>query len=220
MRWQRRFSTGSLLNEGNKKMATLSKTLAAFGLFVASLSGSASADTYHHIDEVALAISQQTKEFVRESRHYRHTPEYRHLISDTRELARLADHVHELAHHHGSVEHLEADLEGLDSTFHHLESVFVGIERGAAWGHGHTHGGTSHVRYLLKAIEENIHHLQEDLRSLRTAFHSAPVVVNRPSLGGWGGYSSRPRHSGYGYGAHRSRGFSIGGGSSRFTFRF
>jgi hypothetical protein len=229
----KRLSTGTTLEEGNLKMATLSKTLAAFGLVLTTLSTSAFADTYHHIDELALSIAQQANLIVGESRHYRHTPEYRHIVADARELAQLADHLHELAHHHGSLTHMASDLAKLDSEFHHLESVFDRVEHHA--GYGHVHGRTSHVKGLLKSIEQSIHHLQEDLASLRTPIHSArPVVVNRPAVyttpnNNWGGYNSRPHNSGYGHGGHgngaygygsRGRGISIGGGSSRFTIRF
>ncbi len=219
-------------------MATLTKTLAAFGLVITTFSTSAFADTYQHIDQLALRIDRQAKLIVSESRHYRHTPEYQHLVADARDMSQLADHLHELAHHHGSLAHLESDLAKLDSKFHHLESVFDRVERNAAHGYGHVHGNTLHVKHLLNSMEENIHHLQEDLRSLRTPFHTVnPVVVQRPRgfttlhSSNWGGYNSRPQSSGFGHGSwgyghnvYRQRSYgrsiTIGGGSSRFTFRF
>lgn len=201
-------------------MAPLSKTLAALTLLATtSLSSSALADTYHHIDELALAISQQTKELVYETNRYRHSPEFPHLLSDTRELARLADHMHEVAHLQGSIEHLEADLATLDATFHHFESVFARVEQGASWGYGHVHGSSWNVRRLLSGIENNIHHLQEDVRTLRASVYRIPSGVNRPAVG-WDRYQTTPRHGGWGYRPYRARTFSIGGGSSQFTFRF
>jgi hypothetical protein len=217
-------------------MTTLTKTLAAFGLLI-TCSAPAMADTYHHIDQLALSIDRQAKQIVRESRHYRHTPEYRHLVADAREMCRLADHLHEVAHHHGDLAHLASDLNELDAQFHHLASVFDCIERRAAHGTGHIHGETSHVRALLNSIEDDIHHLQEDLESLRTPVHAARpydaprrTILATPYTGGWGGYSS-VHGSGYGhaggrYGSNvyghpsRGRGITIGGGSSRFTIRF
>jgi hypothetical protein len=219
-------------------MTVLTKTLAAFGLVLTALSASASANTYQHVDQLALSIDQKAKLIIGESRHYRHAPEYRHLVTDARELSRLASHMHELAHHHGSLAHLESDLSQLDSEFHHMESVFDRVELRAAHGHGHIHGNTSHVKGLLNSIEEDIHHLQEDLRSMRTPVHAVqPVVVQRPSIyttqqsGHWNGYNTRPHSSGFGHGSghyghnayrygSRGRGISIGGGSSRFTIRF
>lgn len=214
-------------------MATLTKTLAAFGFIITTFSASASADTYHHIDELALTIDRQAKLLVSESVHYRHTPEYRHLVSDARDLCRLATHLHEVAHHHGSLAHLESDLSQLDAKFHHLESVFHRVERAASYGHGHVHGHTSHVWELLHSIENNIHHLQDDLRSLRVPVHTVqPIVVRRPVVyaaprvyhsGGHGAHLQRRNvgHSSHHYGRNtRGRGISFGGGSSRFTIRF
>lgn len=218
-------------------MPILVKTIAAFTLFITSLSASAFANTYQHIDQLALSIDQKAKQIVRETRHYRHTSEYQHLVADALEMSQLADHLHEVAHHHGSVAHMESDLARLDSKFHHLESVFDRIERRAAHGHGHVHGNTSHVKWLLNSIEDSIHHLQEDVRSLRTPIHSArPVVVPRwtfdttPRSSRWGGYNTLPQSSGFGHGSEhdghdfyrqrsRGRGITFGGGSSRFTIR-
>ena len=135
------------------------KTLATLAVTFTALATSASADTYHHIDQIALTIERQTQQLRREIVHYRHTPEYAHLYADTREIARLAKHMHEVAHHHGSLAHLQADLRTLDSVFHHMEQTFRAAEASAAHGHGHIHGSTSHVRHLLHLIEENIHHI-------------------------------------------------------------
>ena len=100
-------------------MTPIHKLLAAASVFVVGLSGTASADTYHHIDDLANHIARQTRLLQHEiSAHYRHTPEYSHLVHDTNDLARLADHMHEVAHHHGSLAHLESDLRRLDSSFH------------------------------------------------------------------------------------------------------
>lgn len=230
-------------------MVALHHKLIACGLLFATMSGTASADTYHHIDELACAISQQTKQLVFESRHYRHTPEYCHLSEDTRELARLADHIHELAIHRGCITQLEADVDALDATFHHLEGVYDRVEYAASMGYGRIRGCTVHVKRLLEGIEDNIHHLQADLRILRAAACqpvpvAAPVAVRRPGFGDWdrwpsdrwggdrwggnrfGGYNvppPRPVHHGHdrwGSRPPRGRTFSIGGGSSRITFRF
>ncbi|MFK8111603.1 MAG: hypothetical protein AB8B91_05360 [Rubripirellula sp.] len=215
-------------------MTTLPKTLAAIALLFTATT--ASADTYHHIDQLALSIERQAKRLVSESRHYRHTPQYRELRDDSRDLARLADHLHDVAHDHGSLAHMESDLFELDAKFHHLESLFDCVERAASYGHGHVHGNTSHVRRLLNSIENDIHHLQEDLRTLRTPICVQPIVKRQtyrpPYNSGFGynsrSYSTRTHSSHYGHPGignqrvypTRSRGITIGGGSSQFTFRF
>ncbi|QDV45678.1 hypothetical protein Enr13x_55570 [Stieleria neptunia] len=202
-------------------MTLFAKTFATFGLLAAFVSPSAFADTYRHIDDLASDIERKSRQIEKETRHYRHTPEYRHLVEDARDMRRLADHMHDVAHDHGSLAHLESDLQELDAKFHHLESVFDRVERRAFHGHGHVHGDTSHVKRLLNAIEDDIHHLQDDLRSLRAPAYDCPrELVSRPPI-----YSAPPaRHwddhrshsSRYGYG----RGITIGGGSSRFTIRW
>jgi hypothetical protein len=217
-------------------MAPFTKTLAALGLAITAFSAPAMADTYHHIDQLAVTIDQQSKQIVSESRHYRHAPEYRHLVSDARGMSQLADHLHEVAHHHGDLAHMASDVQQLDAKFHHLESVFDRVERRAAHGYGHVHGNTSHVKELLISIEDSIHHLQEDLESLRTPVPVRPIVSPQrtihatPQVSRWGGYnSSRPSGYGHGGGHHgssvygqpyRGRGITFGGGSTRFTFRF
>ena len=103
-------------------MATLSKTLAVCVIAATSFSASAFGDTYHHIDELALSIAQKARQIVHESCHYRHTPEYRHIVSDARSMLQFADHIHEVAHHHGSLVHLEQDVARLDAEFHDIGS--------------------------------------------------------------------------------------------------
>lgn len=221
-------------------MAWLTKTFVAFSLAITGLSATSYADTYDHIDQLALRVATQSQQVLSETRHYRHTREYTHLVADARDMARLADHMHEVAHHHGSLAHLESDLANLDSKFHHLESLFARVESHARRGYGHVHGNTSHVRHLLHSIEDNLHHLQDDVRSLRTPTHSVqPVVVPRPNFypvpqphsSHWGGYNHLPNAHGHGHDDDhhdrddrrrrtRSRGITIGGGSSRITIGF
>lgn len=224
-------------------MNFVTKTITAFGLLVVAAAAPASAGTYEHIDQLALRIEQQGRLLVSETRHYRHTPEYAHLVADAREICRLATHVHEVAHNHGSVAHLASDLAQLDAKFHHLESVFDRIENHAAHGHGHIHGNTAHVKAILNSMENNIHHLRDDIASLRShsvhyRSYRVPTQHYRaaPRVSPWGGYnpwgihtSNNWSHGGHGgHGGHGwsngyrapGRSFSIGGGSSRFTFSF
>lgn len=234
-----------LLRKKDFQMALFTKTVVALGLFVASVSSTAMADTYHHIDQLALDIARQTETLASESRHYRHTPEYRHLLSDTREMARLADHMHDLAHHHGSISHLASDLAQLDAKFHHVESLFDHIEHSASYGYGHIHSNTSHVKRLLNSIANDIHHLEQDLATLRTPVCTTPVVVARPPIytprityprptPSYNRHPQHDRHNSIGRDSHRrgssvhdsnrrpSRGrtLSFGGGSTRFTVKF
>ncbi|WP_153558724.1 hypothetical protein [Roseimaritima sediminicola] len=230
-------------------MTWLTKSLLTLTLLTTGSLSTAQADTYEHIDQLALRIAGNARRLIPETRHYRHTHEYRHLLSDARDLERLADHLHELAHHHGSLHHMQADVASLDRRFHHLEDLIESIERHSRHGHGHVHGHTEHVWSLLHAIEDDLHHLQEDLRTLSgTARHHSgrivvpqPIIVDPPVVhphvdshrSRWGGYNpgfDRHRFDAHSFDRHRfdrghdvrrgRRSFSIGGGSSRITFGF
>lgn len=221
-------------------MALSIKTITSlFTLLVMSaFAAQGNADEYRHIDQLAVKIQRTAKRLVKETVHYRHTREYRHLVADTNEIYRLASHIHEVTHFEGNLTHLQNDMNGLDRQFHHLEGVFDRIEHNAAYGSGHVHGNTAHVKRLLNSIEESIHHMTIDLQEIRNRTIVARPVYIQPVLrpvygGGYGGHGS----SGYGYGGshhgnghggygggHGSHGsgfsFSIGGGSSRFNIRF
>src|SRR5688572_28728805 len=121
-------------------MNSFFQTLAACGLVTVAFSASASADTYSHIDQLALKIERQAKQLLNESRHYRHAAEYSHLVADAREMSTLAEHMHDVAHQHGSLDHLESDLAQLNAQFHHFESLINQIEWRSAHGDGHVHG--------------------------------------------------------------------------------
>ena len=195
----------------------ISKTIATFSLLVASIfTAQASADTYEHLDQLAVRVERSARLLASEIRHYRHTPEYAHLRADAKEMRRLASHMHDTAHHEGNLNHLAADLAELDASFHHFESVLNRVEHSAAYGHGHVHGNTAHVRRLLRSIENDIHHLQEDVDSLRRPVCVIPRTRSYYDSGHGSLYTPSRYETGYGSGL----GFSIGGGSSRFTFRF
>ena len=183
---------------------------------MAAIAQQASADVYAHLDRVALDIVRQTSLLGHEAAHYRHTPEYPHLVHDLRQIQAFANHIHEVAHYRGSIAHLDRDLRQLDAQFHHLEDVVRRIQRNARHGVGHVHGRTGHVRRLMRALENNIHHMQADVVSLRRQFQyqnqtyfyggNQGVVFyygsNRGNVYrnyGYGNYG----HGNYGHGQHR-----------------
>ena len=225
-------------------MTVITKTLVALSLIITTCSSTAKADTYQHIDQLALHIARQAKTLVSESRHYRHTPEYRYLVSDAQDMANLAEHIHELAYRNGSLKHLSSDLADLDAKLHHLEALFDHVERSAGQGRGRIYANTSHVRSLLNSIATDINYLESDVAALRVAIRTSPVINSpiistpvKPYLSQWGGYNEFPQHSRHksfnrGYSSQRAPSFknrgrssrgntiSFGGGSSRITFGF
>lgn len=229
----------------NNMTHSITKLTSLFTLLVLTAATTqANADEYRHIDRLAVKIQNTSRQLLRETIHYRHTAEYRHMVADANELYRAAKHIHDVTHFEGNLTHLQIDLNKLDRSFHHVEEVFDRVEHDAAYGNGHVHGNTAHVKRLLKTIEDNIHHIQEDVASLRRRpIVTTPIyrpVYNpapRSPYGGYGGYG-HGRNSGHGYGNGRSSGhgyggygsnsryggsgfgFSIGGGSSRISFNF
>ena len=195
-------------------MTLFAKTAAVLTLACSALTGTAFADTYHHIDQLAVTVERQARQLEREMSAYRFSPEYGHLLADSRRLSRLAEHMHEVAHNHGCIAHLEADLRQLDSAFHHLERTLEHAEDDCFRGHCRLSGSTLHVRRLMHSMELNIHHLQDDVRSLNHVRHYDNHVGPERSFGRVDTryYQSWP--------SSRSRGITIGGGSSRFTIRF
>jgi hypothetical protein len=198
-----------------RQLSTIARfSFASFSFaIIAAMATDANADTYSHIDQIASRIQKRANQIVNETSHYVHTPQYAHLRSDAIAVAALAEHIHELAHHHGSVAHLASDLAELDAEFHHMESLFHQIEISAAHGHGHVHGNTAHARRLLDRIEDDIHHLQTDIASLRVVRHRPVIIAPAPV------YRIPQTYGGHGC-SSGSRAITIGGSSSRITFRF
>ena len=195
-------------------MALFAKTAAVLTLACSALSGTAFADTYHHIDQLAVTVERQARQLEREMSAYRFSPEYGHLLADSRRLSRVAAHLHEVAHDRGCLAHLEADVRQLEWSFQHLESTLEHVEENRFYGHCRLSGSTLHVRRLMHSVELNIHHLRDDIRSLsRIQHHSEHRNAVRP-LGRVDTRFYQPLPT------SRSRGITIGGGSSRFTIRF
>ena len=195
---------------------TLAKTIVLAILALATLAFtviSAKADTYDHIDSLAVQLQSQSRELIKEfAQHYRHKPGYAHLHSDAVQLYRSAAHIHLIAHQHGSIHHLRSDLQQMDEQFHHLEDVLRQTDQ--SFG-GHTHGAAYHVFELMHEVEDALHHLKRDIDSLDNAAHQA----SRHHVSGYGRrvQPSLPNYSWNGYG-RGGNGVSINSG--RWTFRF
>jgi hypothetical protein len=166
----------------------MTRTLIATVLTIAGLSTVGQTARAEHIDDLAFQLQRQSRDLYLEFRqHYSHTRGYRHLISDSAEMYRLAGHIHEIAHHAGSLVHLRSDLKELDRLFHHIEDLVDDIEHDARFGHhgGHIHGSTRHVRHLLHEIEDTLHHLLDDVNELvrrqAVPFHQHAVPQFQPA---------------------------------------
>ncbi len=181
-----------------KTFAAIAVTFIGMGAF----SQTADAASQRHIDRLAVSFQAQARVLMHEFRlHYRHTSQYRHLMSDARDLYYRAAHIHELVHHHGSLHHIERDINKMDTLFHHLEDLVDHIE---IHPHGHIHGHTGHVARLMARMEDTLHHLQEDVEEMldpHHGHHPVPVIV----------------HPGHGHGhGHKVIRF----GNDKFSIRF
>lgn len=180
-------------------------TVAVTALGLTAITGTAQA-SHRHIETLAHRLDGQVRELVSEVRtHYRHTPQYRHLISDTGVASRLASHIHGVAHRHGSAYHMSNDLDRLDDLYHHMSRLIAKIEHNArVHGVGHVHGKTLHVRILMTRIHNTLEHLQDDVDDLlhhsNHDFHRPRVII----------------HNGGHHGGHNGIRINAGG----FTFRF
>jgi hypothetical protein len=210
---------------------TFTKTTLTAALALAALTtSSAKADTYRHIDTLAVKMQAQSRELLKEvTLHYSHKAGYRHLRSDAIQFYRVATHIHTVAHHSGDVHHLRNDLKKADRLFHHLEQV---LEQTDLSFHGHNHGNTNHVFRLMHGLETNLHHLKRDIDQLDNAAHDGHGAIGLGNggfgNGGFGNGGFGNGHGGHGgHGIHQrpSIGFQVGNGrvtvrNSGWSFRF
>ena len=143
-------------------------TAAAVALGLVWAAPAAQAGSFEHIDELAAELQGLSSKLSREFRdHYRHTPSYRHLATDARNMRKLASHIHEIAHYEGDLEHIHDDLHELDELFHHVDELVDEIEHDAEHhGEGHVHGDTRHVRRIMRDMEGTLHHMLEDMEEM------------------------------------------------------
>ncbi|TWU07095.1 hypothetical protein CA54_55000 [Symmachiella macrocystis] len=159
------------------------KTTLTFAFAIATLglmTGTASAASDLHIDDLAAQLQRETAEFGDEiEHHFRFTPSYRHLANDARKMQRLARHIHTVAHHTSARRHIILDLAQLDKIYHHVEGLVDEMDRIAKYRARHGYRGdayslgraeTRHLRRTLRRINSTLHHLQEDL-------HMVPAPV-------------------------------------------
>ncbi|MGB6042162.1 MAG: hypothetical protein WBF93_03295 [Pirellulales bacterium] len=141
--------------------------VAGAGLIIGSSTTEAASN--HHIDAYALGIQRQANGLMSELKyHYRHAPQFSHLMADARQVARNAAHVHEVAHYDRDLQHLQADLRELDSAIHHLDELMREVEYHVRHCRnrrcGHFHGDTRSARRLVDQMIGSLHHLQDDVR--------------------------------------------------------
>ncbi len=190
---------------------TFTALLAILGLAVTGQAVQAAPND--HMDRHAVRLRALAAQAVNEVRiHYRHTPQYGHLISDAREIYAKADHIHRIAHRGVCPSHLLSDLNELDRLFHHTGELIRQVELRARHGHGHVDGDTRHMRILGAQMAQELHQMMAEVNR---PIHPALI----PGHGGvWHGGPHGPGHGGPHGGVHLNRS-GIRFGNRRFSFR-
>ena len=142
-----------------------------FTVLAFALTASAKADEYDRIDRFAQKIQKKSRLLIKETIHYRHTPQYRALVDASTYLYDAASHVHQVAHFANNLDHLQADLADLDRHFHQLEGLFEATKDSASRGHGRVHN-TGYAKGLLRSIEVSIDLMRRDVRKVQSKFAS------------------------------------------------
>lgn len=154
-------------------------TCLLMGIFAAQ----AFAGDYNHINSLARKIHTKSKALLKETKHYRSTPNYVPMVRDVAELDQLACHLRDIAKNEGDLDHLAYDIAEIDAKFHNIEYLFDTTELCArTYGRGFIKGHTAHVKRLLDSIEDAIHHIGDDIEHLRAAtpLLTQPAVVAHP----------------------------------------
>ena len=160
---------------------TASKITLAFAFtfvaFAFVLSSPANGDEFDRIDNMAQKIQKKSRLLIKETVHYRHTPQYHQLFDATNHLYDAATHVHQVAHFENNLDHLQSDLADLDRYFDQLEDLFQATEDSASRGRGQVHGNTGYARSLLRSIERSIDSMRRDVRKAQSKIVSKPRDV-------------------------------------------
>lgn len=165
-------------------MKTWIASVATLSAIIGAAPGQSRADHRLDIDELACLLRQQAADACREIRyHFIGAPNYRHLYSDTYELYRQADRIHELVHRGRPLAEICAAVDELDELYHHVEDVLREVEtcdwaRGVSYHRRYSrfhevslrHGGfhSYHVRRLKVRIQEmgdTIHALDDEVHA-------------------------------------------------------
>ena len=154
-------------------------TCLLMGIFAAQ----AFADDYNHINSLARKIHNKSKVLLKETKHYRSTPNYIRMVREVTELDQLACHLRDIAKNEGDLDLLAYDIAEIKVRFRHIVNLFDTTELCATqYGQGFIKGHTAHVKRLLNSIEDAIAHICQDIEHLRAAtpILAQPAVVAYP----------------------------------------
>ncbi|MGE0609293.1 MAG: hypothetical protein AB7O62_19535 [Pirellulales bacterium] len=141
---------------------TIHRTLLAASMLILGVFASANTAKAEHIHDLAEDLEGMSRALVSEYQaHYRYLPEYRHLMHDAMQVAKLASHIHDMTDYRASLRHIQHDLHELDDLYHHMENTLDRVESYRGFRHG-----TRHVRGLMHTFHDTLEHLQDDVAEL------------------------------------------------------
>lgn len=152
---------------------------------------SARADHFSVMHGYARTLESQAERIDREvDTRFSFLPFARGLKADVCEMARLADHVHDITHDKASLRHIQSDLRDLDTQFHRVEAVTIQLERLAANSHEcHRNRVDAYqIRRLNDRIAEmgaTLHSMQDTLAAMlrECDHHRDDHFIGGPSFG-------------------------------------
>jgi hypothetical protein len=113
------------------------------------------------VDRLAVQLERDTRTLKREAdEHFRRAPDYRNFDLRVTQIARLADHIHDLAHQRGNFRHMRNDVVQIDRLFHEAERQFNAM---VIWGRL-DRKSVRHLRGALSQVERDIHTLRAELK--------------------------------------------------------
>lgn len=113
-------------------------------------------DRRERIDRLAVRLERDARTLLREANaHCNGLGSYEVFESRVKEIARLADHIHDVAHGGGNWSHIRNDAARLDSLFHQAERHFDNM---AYRGRFDSHT-INHVKSALNRVERSMHDL-------------------------------------------------------------
>jgi len=151
------------------------------------------ADHFGVLHNYAKTLESQAERIDREvNHHFNYLPMSKDLRADVCEMARLADHIHDLQHQPASLRHMQSDLQELDERFHEVEDAVLLMRRMAS---GHVE--CRHARpneYYVRRLSERVAEMGRTLHVMQDTVELLADECDRPVIdGGFDAYGAMPR---------------------------
>lgn len=113
------------------------------------------ADDYDHMEPLVHQLQTKSKKLYKEV--HMHLPGVSHPHKDTKEMERLANHLHDLIHRRENTPHVREEVSKLAKLTHHVEEQIDDLARSGR----HDFSTIQHLRMAVRQIDRIAHHLAE-----------------------------------------------------------